>query len=66
MCNDIVANRGVPSPTRYDWTEDADGSSSVMTTVDHSLEVFLQFVKCACTEKTKCITLICEYKNAIT
>ena len=37
----------------YYWTEDADGVSSVKTTMDPAPEVILQSMKCACTEKNK-------------
>ena len=53
-CNDIVANRDIPSPTNYGWTEDTDEFSSIMTTIDPTPEFILQLVKCACTETTRC------------
>ena len=46
-CNGIVANADISSPKDYGWTKDADGFSSVMTTMDPAPEAILQLVICA-------------------
>ena len=47
--NDTVANQNIPSPSEYDWRDEAGGFSPVMTTMDPASGVILKLVKCCCT-----------------
>ena len=40
--NDTVANPNIPSPSEYEWREEAGGFSPIMTTIDPAPESILQ------------------------